>query len=66
MSEKIKLDAEQHKLVEEKLRKVSSDDHIQCAAALGVAKTLGVPSKDVGLVADQLGLRICKCQLNCF
>lgn len=64
--EQMTLTAEQQKQVEEKLRQVAADGRIQCAAALGIAKTLGVPSKEVGMMADHLNFRICKCQLNCF
>jgi len=66
MSEEINLTDEQRQLVEEKMQKASDDGRIQCSAALGIAKTLGVPSKEVGKMADHLKLRICKCQLNCF
>ena len=64
MAEEIMLTDEQKQQVEEKLQKASDDGRIQCAAALGIAKIVGVPSKEVGKMADSLKLRICKCQLG--
>jgi hypothetical protein len=56
----------QNELLKEKLQMASENGHVQCAAAMGIAKTLGVPSREVGKVADHLNLKICKCQLSCF
>ena len=66
MPTEILLNKEQKQQVEEKLQKAAEDGRIQCAAALGIAKTLGVPSIEVRKMADLLNIRVCKCQLNCF
>ena len=56
----------QNKLVKENLQKASGNGQIQCAAALGIAKKLGVSPREVGEVANHLDIKICKCQLGCF
>jgi hypothetical protein len=56
----------QNELLKEKLQIASEDGRVQCAAVMGIAKKLGVPSREVGKVADHLNLKICKCQLSCF
>jgi hypothetical protein len=66
MSEEISVFEGQHELLKEKLQKASEDGRVQCAVALGISKTLGVSSREVGKVADHLNLKICKCQLSCF
>jgi len=66
MSEDITIFEGQNKLVKESLQKASEEGHIQCAAALGIAKKLGVSAKEVGEVANHLKIKICKCQLGCF
>lgn len=66
MPEEITLTAKQQEQVKEKLHKAAEDGRLPCAAALNVAKTLGVSAKEVGKMADHLNLRICRCQLNCF
>lgn len=60
------LSADLQQLVAEKLRNSVVDNRIACAAALAVARELGLPSREVGAVANAEGLRICKCQLGCF
>ena len=66
MSEDIVKFEGQNELVKEQLEKASEDGHIQCAVALGIAKKMGVSSREVGDVANHLNLKICKCQLSCF
>lgn len=62
----ISLTDEQKGQAEELLLKAAEDGRIQCASALAIARSLKLPSRDVGKLADTLDLRICKCQLNCF
>ena len=62
----VRLSAEQRQAAEEKLQKAAEDGRVPCANALAIARELKVPSREVGRLADHLGLRICQCQLNCF
>ncbi|MEN8143132.1 MAG: hypothetical protein ABFQ82_05995 [Thermodesulfobacteriota bacterium] len=66
MSDDIATFEGQNKQVKEELQKASEDGGIQCAAALGIAKKLGVTPKEVGEVANHLNIKIRKCQLGCF
>ena len=66
MSDDISVFEGRNKLVKEDLQKASEDGHVQCSVALGIAKKLGVPPREVGEVADHLNIKICKCQLGCF
>ena len=50
----------------ENLRKAAPQDKISCEAARALAERLGLPYKLVGEAADELGIRICACQLGCF
>ncbi len=49
-----------------RLEALARDGRLECRAALGLATTLGVAPKAVGLMADELGIRIAHCQLQCF
>lgn len=66
MSKELAVFAGQNELVKEKLQKASENGRIQCAVAMGIARTLGVSSKEVGEAANHLNLKICNCQLSCF
>jgi hypothetical protein len=55
-----------NKEIEKALQKHTVDMKISCAAARKIAEDLGVNYKDVGEVADRLGIRIKDCQLGCF
>nr|MBF0221472.1 hypothetical protein [Desulfobulbaceae bacterium] len=57
---------EQRGQAEEQLVKAAEDGRVQCASALAIARSLKLPSREVGQLADALDLRICKCQLSCF
>lgn len=48
------------------LTEKAEDGRISCEEAWQVAEELGVPKKDVGRAADDLGIRIRDCQLGCF
>ncbi len=42
------------------------DGRITCAVARKIAEEAGIPYKEVGAAADELGIRIRDCQLGCF
>lgn len=48
------------------LRAASLDGRISCLAARVLAERLDVPYVLVGRAADELGIKICDCQLGCF
>ncbi|MDD5555769.1 MAG: hypothetical protein PHN82_00800 [bacterium] len=52
--------------VGERLREESREGRIPCAAALRIARELGVPPAKIGEIANGLGIRIADCQLGCF
>ena len=64
--DQITLTDDQKKQAGEQLAKAAEDGRVQCASALAIARSLNVPSREIGKLADMLGLRVCKCQLNCF
>lgn len=53
-------------LIKKRLLEVAQNGRLQCAGALSIASSFGVPTKDVGDVADELNIKISKCQLGCF
>jgi len=52
--------------LEERLTKASRDNRILCASAFAIAKSLGIPTAEVGKAANKLKIKISKCQLGCF
>jgi hypothetical protein len=60
------LSSEQQEELEDHLHKASQEDHVPCATALEIAKSLGIPADDVGKTANKLNIRIKKCLLDCF
>lgn len=44
----------------------TKEGKLTCAAAHSIAERMGVPSEEVGIAADALGVRIHKCQLGLF
>jgi hypothetical protein len=60
------LNDEQRQQAEAQLLQAAEDGRVQCASALAIARSLKVPSREIGRLADILDLRICQCQLNCF
>jgi len=54
------------KFMAQRVKEESRDGEISCAAALSVAKELGVPPPVVGEEANRLGIKIRSCQLGCF
>ena len=57
---------EQYSLLTKRLLAAASENRITCSKAIAIAKTLGVPSGEIGRIADKLNIRISKCQLGCF
>ncbi len=52
--------------LEEKVTSSLVGDYLPCAIAFKIAKELKVSVREVGETADELGIRIIKCQLGCF
>ncbi len=48
------------------LRQRARGGRLACAAALALARELGVPPQEVGRAANELGIKITDCQLGCF
>jgi LAO/AO transport system kinase len=57
---------EQLEELETRLRKASHESRVPCASALEIAKTLEIPTAEVGKTANKLNIRIKKCLLGCF
>ena len=53
------------KLVQEIMKK-AVDGKLPCADARKIAEDLGIPYSEVGVIADELGVKIKNCQLGCF
>ncbi|MDH4318436.1 MAG: hypothetical protein OEV64_08620 [Desulfobulbaceae bacterium] len=60
------LNDEQRVLVENMITQSCENDRLPCNKAWIIAQTLDVPMAAVGRVADQLRIRISRCQLGCF
>lgn len=60
------LTAEQQGELEVRLVRASEDNHIPCARALVIAKSLGIPANVIGKTANKLKIKISNCQLGCF
>ena len=52
--------------LKDELLKKAVDKKISCAAAQKLAENHGVPYLEVGVLADELGIKIKDCQLGCF
>jgi len=52
--------------IKELLSQRATDGKMTCAIAQGIARELGVPDKEVGQTANDMGIRIKDCQLGCF
>lgn len=60
------LSPEQQEELADKLLKASRENRISCAGAFAIAKSLGIPTAEVGKAANRLKIKISKCQLGCF
>jgi hypothetical protein len=52
--------------LKEEMLKRAVNGRLSCAAAREVAEKLGLPYKEVGIAANELGIKIKDCQLGCF
>ncbi len=52
--------------VREEVLKSSQEGHITCAAALAIARALGVEPRVVGRICDELHIRVRSCSLGLF
>lgn len=52
--------------LEEELKNNSQDNGISCTAAMKIADKLSITYKEVGAVANELGIKIKNCQFGCF
>jgi len=52
--------------LEEQLKVSLVDGKLPCATAFKIARKLKVTPKQVGDVANKLGIKIVNCQLGCF
>ena len=57
---------QQKKLIEKLLTERSNSGKITCAEARKIAEELGIPYIEVGRVANELKIKIRKCELGCF
>jgi hypothetical protein len=57
---------EQQKEIEKLVRSAAKDNRILCSGALAIAKSLGIPSREVGRIANELNIKISECQHGCF
>jgi LAO/AO transport system kinase len=57
---------EQYSLLTKLLLAAAPENRITCSGAIAIAKKLGIPSGEIGKIADRLNIRISKCQLGCF
>lgn len=48
------------------LREAAPEGRISCEVARALADELGVSYADLGVAANQLGIKIKSCQLGCF
>ena len=49
-----------------KIRAAAPEERIPCAAAMSLAKELGISRKDMGELLNELRIKIIQCQLGCF
>ncbi len=52
--------------LEERVKKALVGGKLPCAAALNIAQGLKIPPKHVGDAANELNIKLAKCQLGCF
>lgn len=57
---------EQLDKIAREMQKIVKEGKITCAQARKLAEELHVSYSDVGAVADELKIKIYKCQLGCF
>jgi len=52
--------------LEERIKSSLVEGKLPCPVALKIAQELKVSPQKVGQTADELGIKICHCQLGCF
>ena len=52
--------------IAKEMQNIAKGGKITCAQARKLAEDLKVPYSDVGITADELKIKIHKCQLGCF
>jgi hypothetical protein len=52
--------------LETRLVAAAHEKRITCAGAFAIAKSLGIPTAEVGRMANELKIKISNCQLGCF
>jgi LAO/AO transport system kinase len=57
---------EQQNEIEKLVRNAAKENCILCSGARAIAKSRGIPSQEVGRIANELDIKIRKCQLGCF
>ena len=58
--------AEHQELLEKRILEVVTDNKIVCEEAFAIAQDLDIPTEEVRMAADRLGIKISNCQLGCF
>lgn len=53
-------------LLSEELKKRAINNRISCTVARQIAETLGLQYREIGEMADALGIKITNCELGCF
>ena len=50
----------------EEIRNAAKDNQMSCERAQELAKKLKVPPKEIGALANELGIKLTGCRLGCF
>jgi len=66
MKSETSLTDEQQNEIEKLVRGAAKDNRILCSGAQAIAETVGIPTQEVGRIANELNIKISKCQLGCF
>lgn len=52
--------------IKDEIKRKSTGGTISCQVARKIAENLSVPYKDVGKAADEMHIKITRCELGCF
>ena len=52
--------------IKARIRAAAPESRIPCAAAMNLAKDLGISRKQMGELLNELRIKIIQCQLGCF
>jgi hypothetical protein len=61
-----RLDVDTRQEIRESITQASQNGKVPCKTLLDLAERTGTPPAEVGLVCNEMDIRICGCQLNCF